>query len=168
MISHSDRAAKQKVVVSIQALTRSYSCPPLDPVLGEAGILRPAVLRPGQEVQRATAALGPLPETIRFPAPSSHTSATYRRLHPQPPAKGRRAVLGQPAPQQLQPEHLHVQLPETLAPQGVHAQSGLGYLAALRHPGAPAKAPSAAEVNNTYMLFLRLFPPVVSLFFHFI
>lgn len=134
------------------------SCLCVDPVLGEAGILRPAFVCPGQEVQRAAATHSPLPETLRLGLPATsytYISAAHRRLHSHPPAQGWRAVLGQPSPQHLQPQHLHVQLPETPASQGVHAQPGLGYLVALRHFGASAKASPATEVN---IAFPCLFP----------
>ena len=141
------------------------SCLSTDPVPGEAGVLGPALLRPGQEVQCATASHSPLPETIglRLPLTSAHASTTFKRFHLHPPAKGRRAVLRQPSPQCLQPEHLHVQLPETPASQGVHAQPGLGHLAALRHPGASAEAPSAAEVIAlTYIIFIAVYVQLFS------
>lgn len=142
------------------------SCLSVDPVPGEAGILRPALLRPGQEVQRAAADPGPHPETIglRLPAASAHASATYTLFHPHPPTQGRRAVLGQPSPQHLQPEHLHVELPEAPASQGVHAEPGLGHLPALRHHGAPASASPAAEVNVIEIL-LPISDSLLQLFF---
>lgn len=125
-------------------------------VPGEAGFLGPAVLRPGPEVQcaAADADASAVCEAVRLrlPAATSHASASADataaagRLHLHPPAEGRRAVLGHAPSQRVQPEHQHVRLPEAPASQGVHAQLGLGRLAALRHPGAAAAAPPAAEV----------------------
>lgn len=101
------------LVLSFSSFPAMSSCLSVGPVLGEAGILRPTFLRSGQKVQWATDNHSPLPETIslRFPA----ASATHRRFHPHPTTQGRRAVLSQPSPQYLQPEHLYVNLPKTPA-----------------------------------------------------
>lgn len=95
------------------------SCLSSDPISGETGVLRSAFVGAGQEVQRSTAARGPLPETVglRLPAAPAHAPAAHRRFHAHPPAQRRRAVLGQSSAQYVQSEHLHVQLPETPASQ---------------------------------------------------
>lgn len=135
----------------------------VDSLPGEAGVLRSAVLRSGQKVQHAAASARGrrLSEALGFgfPAAPAHAPApaANRRFHPRPPAKGRRAVLGQPSAQQLQPRRLHVRLPEAPAPQGVHAQPGFGHLAALRHAGTTATAASATEVNARFLAIYYLF-----------
>lgn len=125
---------------------------PTAPVPEEAGSLRPALLRPGQEVQRAAADGGLVLEAVRLGLPaapayaSAPATAAAERLHLHPPAEGRRAVLGHAPSQRVHPEHQHVRLPEAPASQGVHAQPGLGRLPALRHLGAAAATPPAAKV----------------------